>query len=60
MCVLEKSDNCKECKFLNTPCIDRIIGEKGPKFECDTCPDMGTCEYAFDPYCTPGDCLAVK
>ena len=28
--------------------------------ECDNCPDNKKCEFAFDPYNTPGDCLAIK
>jgi hypothetical protein len=27
---------------------------------CHGCPDRKTCEYAFDPYNTHGDCLAMK
>jgi len=29
-------------------------------FTCDSCPDVNTCEYAFDLYSTNGDCLAEK
>jgi len=27
---------------------------------CHTCLSRGTCEFAFDPYNTDGDCLAIK
>ena len=27
---------------------------------CFTCPDKETCEWAWDPYNTDGDCLAIK
>lgn len=27
---------------------------------CDYCEDSDTCEFAFDPYNTNGDCLAIK
>ena len=27
---------------------------------CFKCPDNGTCEYAWDPYNTHGDCLMDK
>ncbi len=27
---------------------------------CQTCQDNDKCEYAFDPYNTQGDCLAMK
>lgn len=27
---------------------------------CETCEDNDKCEYAFDPYNTGGDCLALK
>ncbi|MBR2118480.1 MAG: hypothetical protein IJ935_07380 [Afipia sp.] len=29
-------------------------------FTCDDCPAKPTCEWAFDPYNTGGDCLAEK
>lgn len=29
-------------------------------FTCDDCPARWTCEWAFDPYNTDGDCLAEK
>ncbi len=30
------------------------------KFSCDDCSASKTCEWAFDPYNTDGDCLAEK
>jgi hypothetical protein len=30
------------------------------EFSCDHCSAAKTCEYAFDPYNTNGDCLAEK
>lgn len=30
------------------------------KFSCDECGASKTCEFAFDPYNTNGDCLAEK
>ncbi len=30
------------------------------EFTCDQCSAVRTCEYAFDPYNTDGDCLAEK
>jgi len=38
----------------------RELGLKYIEFTCDNCPDRDKCEYAYDPYCTDGDCLAVK
>lgn len=29
-------------------------------FTCDECPAKKTCQFAFDPYNTDGDCLAEK
>ena len=29
-------------------------------FTCEGCHDSETCVYAFDLYCTNGDCLAEK
>lgn len=29
-------------------------------FTCDDCPAQSTCEWAFDPYNTNDDCLAMK
>jgi len=30
------------------------------KYTCFNCTDKETCEYAFDDFCTDGDCLAIK
>lgn len=30
------------------------------RYTCFDCPDKDTCEYAFDAYCTDGDCLILK
>jgi hypothetical protein len=30
------------------------------KFTCADCKDADTCDFAFDPYNTNGDCLAMK
>lgn len=30
------------------------------EFSCDHCSAAKTCDYAFDPYNTDGDCLAEK
>lgn len=30
------------------------------KFTCDDCRAQKTCDWAFDPYNTDGDCLAEK
>jgi hypothetical protein len=30
------------------------------EFSCDRCAAVKTCEFAFDPYNTDGDCLAEK
>lgn len=27
---------------------------------CETCADKNECEYAYDPYNTDGECLAIK
>ena len=27
---------------------------------CDSCDIVNSCEYAYDPYCTGGDCLWIK
>lgn len=34
--------------------------EKLEDFTCHDCPHKATCEYAWDPYNTGGDCLASK
>lgn len=30
------------------------------KYTCTDCENKDKCEYAFDDYCTDGDCLAIK
>ena len=38
-----------------------VAGEFDIKeFSCDRCSASRTCDYAFDPYNTNGDCLAEK
>lgn len=32
----------------------------GVKYTCTDCPDCAKCKYAFDDYCTDGDCLMEK
>ena len=32
----------------------------GIKYTCTDCPDCAKCKYAFDDYCTDGDCLMEK
>ncbi len=41
----------------------RRLKELGIRWEwitCDRCPVREKCEWAYDPYNTDGDCLAVK
>jgi hypothetical protein len=38
--------------------LSNVILTKG--MTCDTCQDNDTCKFAFDPYNTEGDCLALK
>ncbi len=33
---------------------------KGQNCTCEGCPSEETCEWAYDPYNTDGDCLAEK
>jgi|APIni6443716594_1056825.scaffolds.fasta_scaffold00007_31 hypothetical protein len=37
--------------------ILRMNGISCGEFTCDNCKSVGTCIYAFDGYCTNGDCL---
>ncbi len=47
----------EEIKKLRERAVE-YVGET--EFTCDDCRDRRTCEWAFDPYNTNGDCLAEK
>jgi len=43
--------------------IQTLLNQLGLKLEdltCHTCKDKHDCPYAYDPYNTNGDCLAIK
>lgn len=42
---------CKDC-LAALPEVSNLT--------CSTCTDKNTCQYAFDPYNTDGECLAIK
>lgn len=46
---LLKECNAESCEY------GQII-----KYTCNDCDDKDNCEYAFDDYCTDGDCLVIK
>lgn len=46
----------KVVELLNQKGIVRAGGTS----TCDHCADNNNCEFAFDPYNTDGDCLAIK
>jgi len=38
----------------------RKLGIRFETITCDTCPNRTKCRWAYDPYNTDGDCLALK
>jgi len=46
-------------KELATKLLE-ALGVEEIEFTCDNCPDRDKCKFAYDPYCTGGDCLATK
>lgn len=40
--------------------IQDVYPGQNLRLTCQDCSDNDTCEYAFDPYNTHGDCLAIK
>jgi hypothetical protein len=63
LCEYQNTINCNEfdCPNKNKVCPNvRIFNKEEKDFTCNNCSDKEWCEYAYDSYCTGGDCLAIK
>lgn len=50
----------EEATRISLEVIERFFPGQNVRLTCQDCTDNDTCEYAFDPYNTHGDCLALK
>lgn len=51
-------DESDEFEYKDDPYAELV--RLAPAFTCHRCCDKNSCVYAFDQYCTDGDCLMVK
>jgi len=62
-CKFARGEYCNEfdCPNTNDVCPNsEIFNEEQKDYTCSDCYEKEWCKYAYDPYCTDGDCLAIK